>query len=393
MKRAFTLLFGMCVFFLLVVPSFGLEGVEEKFRELEREFEKKETVKPKPSASEEASGKVLLEACGFEPTEKEARLSALKALSQQIIAQIEAKEKLLKKREGGKISRRYVSSSTIISKSLLKGVKFEVFEKKGGYEVCAYFTEGSLKDTVEYLKSVLSVDLKDLDRSQLEDLLIKAEFLLNIAFLSKRESELVEFATNKINEINRYLNYGRLVVNVMPEDAEVLVDGKRYSAGKVILLPPEREYLVKVKREGYKTEVRKVYLGRGEKRSLTVELAKLVGGLRVSVKSNNDFVLRKARSILSKSGFVMSDEAGVPTIYLKVEYEREKTVDEYLRYVVYLSAEVKCNGEVVKTITGRTKPFFAYPSNEITLFRDKASKLVKAVLKKVINEVNFNKCR
>lgn len=366
------------------------QEAEKEFKELESPVQTAGSFKQSSSVSEE---KVILKGCGYGKTPRNAKISALKSLSEQIISQIKVQEKLSKKKEGRKITRRYFSSSEIVSKSLLKGVKFVNYGKEpAGYKVCAYFTEKSFKDTVSYLMNCLKVDFKKLNRQQLKDALKKANFLLNIAFLSPKESkEISNFALKKIEEINTYLNYGCLIVNVIPETAKIIINQKEYSSGEPIYLPPETTYMVRIKAPGYEEVIKNVYLGKGEKRSLTVELVKKVkANFTVYVSANKPFLINEAKDILTSAGFKVSSlPLATNAFYIKLVDNKVK-VGEYTKHILTIYVTAYRGKEEFRTLRGRMKGFFTTPSTEEIVIKKKASRLLKVVLKRLLNKIDLN---
>ncbi|NPA40521.1 MAG: PEGA domain-containing protein [Thermodesulfobacteria bacterium] len=392
MKKVKNTLFLIFVVFLFLSTGCAqnIQTYEQKankaFQELEEEFQR-------PGVQERESSKVVLKACGYGKSLKEAKNSALKGLSQQIISQVQAQEKLYKKSEQGKVYRKYVSSSEIITKSLLKGVNFKNFGKTDlGYKVCAYFTENSLKETIDYLKSALSVDFSKMNRAQLKNALTKAGFLLNLAFLSSNKKKIETFAKEKINEISKYLNYGCLVVNVIPSNAKVIINGKTYASGQPIYLPPETSYIVKIEAPGYESVIKNVYLGRGERKSLSIELIKkLKTSLEVYVFSNVKFLIDEASDILSHAGFKITSLPIAPNaIYIKLKDTTIK-VDEYTKHTLYMYVTAYKGEEKFLELRGITKGFFTTPSTEVTIVKKEADKLLKAVLIRLINVLNVDK--
>jgi hypothetical protein len=344
---------------------------------------------------EDFGSRVLLKACAFGSTSQNAKISALKALSQQIVAQVKAEEKLYKKREKGKVSRSYVSSSTIFTQSLLQGVKFKDFGRKPeGYKVCAYFTEKSLKETIGYLKSALSIDLKKLNRKQLKEALTKAQFMLNLAFLSPKEKEIIQFAQAKIEEINTYLNYGCLVINTIPETAKIIINQKVYPAGKPIYLPPEVNYVVKIVAPGYREVIKNVYLARGEKKSLSVELVKEIkGGVTVYVSANEPFLIDEAKSLLTSAGFKISSlPLATNAFYIKLKDDKVQ-VGEYTKHVLTMYVTAYRGEEEFASVRGRIKGFFTTPETEEVLVKKKAGRLLRAVFKRLLNRLDVEKFR
>jgi len=367
---------------------------DKAFQELEGEFHppKKGAPTSKPSFT---TGKVLLKACAYGVTQKEARISALKALSQQIIAQVQAEERLSKKREGGKISRSYVSYSTIVSKSLLKGVKFEDLGREAeGYKVCVYFTDKSLQETLNYLKTSLNVDLKKLNRKQLKEALTKAQFMLNLAFLSTNEAEVTQFARAKIEAINTYLNYGCLVVNVIPDTAKIIINQREYASGEPIYLPPEVSYLLRITAPGYRTVTRRVYLAKGDKKSLSVELLKKTkAGIAVYVAANMPFLVEEARSLLTGAGFrVISMPLATNAFYIKMTDDKLQ-VGEYTKHVLSMYVAAYRGGEEFASVRGKIKAFFTTADTEKILIKKKAHRLLQALLKRLMNQLDVEKFR
>ena len=378
----------------------GAYGIEKVKKESKQGFKELEAPSYSPHGSYETAtepeGKVLLKGCGYGETPRNAKISALKSLSEQIISQIKVQEKLSKRKEERKITTRYFSSSEIVSKSLLKGVKFVNYGKEpAGYKVCAYFTEKSFKDTVSYLMDCLKVDFKKLDRQQLKDVLKKANFLLNIAFLSPKGSkEISNFALKKIEEINTYLNYGCLIVNVIPETAKIIINQKEYSSGEPIYLPPETTYMVRIKAPGYEEVIKNVYLGKGEKRSLTVELVRKVkASFTVYVSANKPFLIDEAKDILTSAGFKISSlPLATNAFYIKLVDNKIK-VGEYTKHILTIHVTAYRGEEEFRALSGRMKGFFTTPSTEEVLVKKKAGRLLRAVFKRLLNQLDVEKFR
>ncbi|SNR75593.1 PEGA domain-containing protein [Desulfurobacterium atlanticum] len=389
------------------------EKAEKAFNELEGEFKSEEKEYQYPVDSEKTEsrqnnesqnntpavkkekpvtlkGRVIFKECAFGKNKTEARATALKRISQDIISNVSAVEVVKKQLKNRKITREYFSSTLIGTETLLKGVFFEDRgRKKEGYEVCAVLTDEGVRQTVDYLKSFLKRDLSALSKDELRELKKKAFLLISIAE-AVNDKKNVNFALKKIGEIDKYLNYGRLVVITVPEDAVVKVDGKVYRAGKTILLKPDREYFVEIARKGYKSVREKIYLSRGEKKTISLELPKKISfSVPVVLKIDFDYARPIVEKLLIDSGFIVTNSA--PNV-LDIKIRDFKTkVKGYEKHELEVVATLLSNGKPVVMKRGKMKPFFTTDQTHDTILKEKAEKLVKAVINSLLNSVDTEK--
>jgi len=274
-------------------------------------------------------------------------------------------------------------------------VKFEDLGRKAeGYKVCAYFTDESLRETLNYLKTYLNVDLKKLNRKQLKDALTKAQFMLNLAFLSTNEDEVTRFARAKIEEINTYLNYGCLVVNVIPNTAKIIINQQEYVSGEAIYLTPGISYLLTITAPGYRPVTRNVYLAKGEKKSLSIELLKKTEArVAVYVAANVPFLVEEACSLLTAAGFrVISMPLATNAFYIKMTDDKLQ-MGEYTKHMLSMYVAAYRGREEFTSVSGKIKAFFTTADTEKMLIKKKAHRLLQALLKRLVNQLDVEKFR
>ncbi len=380
---------------------------EKAFKELEEEFQpskkpllsnnttsadqekktERETEKTIEAAPKFTSGKIIFKECAYGKDQKDARTTAIKRLSQDIISNVNALEIAQKSLNRGKISREYFSQTKIGTRTILKGIRFQdIGRTPEGYKVCAVLTEKGLKETISYLKTTLNRNLIDLPKTELEKIKEQAFILLSLAE-STNDRETVNFASQKLKEIDKLLNFGRLYVNSIPSEATIIIGNKKYASGKTILLKPEREYFITIKANGYKTIRKKIYLGRGEKRTLSVELPKIVkGDIPIAIETNVNFINNIIEKSLIDSGFKVSKDAD-NKLTVKVK-DFTSNVNEYTKHQLEVTATLYAKGKPIVRKIGKMKPFFTTEATENSVLKTKIEKLTKAVVNSLLNNID-----
>ncbi len=336
-------------------------------------------------------GGIILSACGFGKTPQEAKVSALKNLSQEISVSVKTSSYLKKELNKGNASSYYKATVLLNSRTYLKGIKFSspIFEKNS-YKVCAYLTEKALNSTVNFLESTLKIDFSKLDTSQLKELLNKAYYLLGIAFLSPYKEKIRELAEKKIEKINMYLNYARLVINTIPENAEIWIDGQKYKPFSCILLPGDREYLIEVKAPGYRKRLIRVYLSKGEKITRTVELQKVFKeGIKVFVYCKDPLINEKAEEFLSNSGFKPVSSPFSPNAILIKFTDVKSQIGTYIKHDLRITIEAYKGKKLFFSVSGKMKSFYTVKEIDREVLEKKKLKLLNVVLRHFVNELNI----
>jgi hypothetical protein len=93
-------------------------------------------------------------------TKKEARLSSIDVLSNRIISIIDSKTVSKKQSSTNKFKSSFTALTTIKSKTLLKGLKFNIIKTNDGFKSIAYFDIKAYESTVSYLLSIIDTDSK-----------------------------------------------------------------------------------------------------------------------------------------------------------------------------------------------------------------------------------------
>ncbi|WP_456437369.1 PEGA domain-containing protein [Desulfurobacterium sp.] len=378
---------------------------EKAFEELENEFQPEkpstskntpETIsKEKPVSLEKEigtvpqykSGKIVLKECAYGKDQKDARSTAVKRLSQDTFSNVSALEIAQKSLSKGKISREYFSQTVIGTRTILKGLRFQDLGRtKEGYKVCAIITEEGLKKTIAYLSSTLKRDMLHLSKDELRKLQNQAFILLSLAE-SANDKNTINFAMKKLKYIDRLLNFGRLNVNTMPASAVIVIGKKEYSPGEIIFLEPEKEYFITIKSKGYKTARKKIYIGRGEVKNISIELPKKVEGfIPVAIEANMPFVTDIAKKALIDSGFnVQNQSENKLTITVK---DYSSRVKGYTKHELEVIATFYANGQPITSKKGKIKPFFTTEETENSILKSKLEKLTKAVLNSLLNNID-----
>ncbi len=377
---------------LVIIYIFSFYGCSLGSKNFSFEKKKNEAVFNELELETEEGG-ILLHACSFGKTPQEARASALKELSEQIFVKVKTSSYLKKERKAGKASSYYQATALLKSESYLKGIKVSApVSINGSYKVCVYFTNNALKATIDFLKTNLEVDLEKLNRAQLKELLNKAYYLLGIAFLSPNKKEIEEFAKKKIETINTYLNYGRLVINTIPENASVFINGKEYKPFTCIFLPGEREYLVEVKAPGYREKTFKVFLAKGDRVTKTIELQKFIKKkIKVFVYCKYFLLAEKAKEFLVNSGFEVSQNPLAPNAILIKFRDVTSQVDEYIKHNINIVIEAYKGEKLFFSLSGKMKPFYTTKEVDKEILEKKAFKLLEVVLRRFVNQLDVEK--
>ncbi|NPA39612.1 MAG: hypothetical protein GXO57_04120 [Thermodesulfobacteria bacterium] len=331
----------------------------------------------------------VLKACGYGRTIKEARLNALKFLSSQILTQVEAQEVLTKKLKQHKLFKSFFSRVKLKTQAYLKGVKYSPPTKSDEfYEVCAYFTSESFVQTFKFLTSKLNIDLTSLSPSELKKAQKEAYFLLSLGY-AFNNTKTIKFALNKLRYIYELLNYCRLIVVTIPKNAKVIVNETPYPSGKLILLPPNRLYLIKVVAEGYRPKEFSLYAFKGEKISKLIELQKVFKNpVKICITSNDSLTKKLAIEFLVNSN-VNPVSCNATKYRLELELHDDKlTIDQYRRHLLTLVIRFYEHGALKRVIKGKLKPFFTFKNYNDTLYQTKLKLLINTLLCNFLNS-NF----
>ncbi|WP_456397834.1 PEGA domain-containing protein [Desulfurobacterium sp.] len=378
---------------------------EKVFEELENEFQPEKSRasektpktirKEKPASFEEEietvpqykSGKIILKECAYGKNQRDARSTAIKRLSQDILSNVSTLEIAQKSLRKGKISREYFSQTVIGTRTILKGLRFQDLGRtKEGYKVCAIITEEGLKETIAYLRSTLKRDLSHLSKDELQKLQDQAFILLSLTE-SANDRNTFNFTMKKLKYIDKLLNFGRLNINVVPANATIVIGEKEYSPGEIIFLEPEKEYFVTIKSKGYKTIRKRIYIGRGEIKNISIELPKKVEGfIPVSIKTNMPFVTGIAKKALIDSGFNIKNQSENKLTITVKDYSSR--VKGYTKHELEVTATFYADGQPIISKKGKIKPFFTTDETENSILKSKLEKLTKAVLNSLLNSID-----
>jgi|GEM_PF-2439310 hypothetical protein len=300
-----------------------------------------------------AGAQSLLFANGYGSNASEAKESALKELSQTVLAEVESDTESVTREDGGDFSSSFKNRIRVESSAYFQGVRYsEPREAAEGIRIQASLDSRAVVSTTEQLLREIRTDLDTLSRAQIEQLRDKAVFLMAFSRylptnLDLKRSEVMTEAEEARQLALKYLNFGRVSFQPQPEDASIEIDGTRLDAGEMRLLPPGR-YSYAIAADGYHTKRERVYLSKGEYKRLEVSLVpRHEGRIAIRLKNSDDSpLITEARRVFNRYSIQYSENAP-QVITLDVQQQFVTEISGMKIYNLQIAAEATVEGKVL----------------------------------------------
>ena len=322
---------------------------------------------------------------------KEAKASALTALSQQVISNVESSFKTEVTVANDNVNRDMKSVKQIKSNLILKGVQYvDESRRNGVIKITAGLDRAAIRSTIDYMQKQIDVDYAILSRDKKEETLVVSDQLTALISVLPgsvlNDFDNVEAWNNKKRKLllkNIYM--GRVLFVSNSSDYSVEVDEKAINSGDFL---EEGSYSFSASADGYRTMTGQFTASGGETVKVKLNFIKAVSGKRISVElpGKYDFLEDEIETILSDLGVQLQANAKNKLI-VKVK-DVEAQVDEFVSHRLKLRIEAYKNNERVKKVTVR-KNFFVQQDQ-----KDKVSaeltKLVRKALTGLMSKIDLD---
>jgi len=330
---------------------------------------------------------VIFEAEGSGKDVASAKKEALSQLSSLIAVKVDSTttSNLRSESTNGKenISALREQKSKITSNSFLVGVEYDeiLTASNEPKEYKAILSDEALKKSIIALNDDLSKDLSSLSLKEMQELLQKSEFLL---VLLSYNSKIVkkESILQKRDFLFNALHKSRVKLEIVPENAEVFIDEKKYKNNQVHFLSAGK-HKVEAKLNGYLPTSKTIY----------TQVAK-VSEVRLSLMKKS--ALPSTMAIKGAKGFVSDIKRELLKYNIKYSTSSEYTLQfsskkEFITevsgmkiYRLSVVADLLHNGSLVQSKKAKLKSVVSsqLAKKELALFKALLKAQVKALSKK-----------
>jgi len=327
---------------------------------------------------------VLIEVKGQGNSIKEAKADALRQISEQIVVSITS-EYNKKESVSSNIYKKNISTQLNAKSSLiLKGIEYLVDTKVGSlYEIKARFTSKSYKNSVDYLYSLIDIDLSLLSRHKIEKLLVYTLYLKAINTLVSYDLVLRDNIKAKEDEIYRYLNLSRVSFVIKPKDANIEIDTQLIHSNETKFFKSGSHSYV-VSKKGYLTERATFSSYKGEHKVIKLSL------LPDRLKKYN-FSISAQPNLKSTANAIIMD-------YNLSKYTKNNIMIEILEKIskhkmdsvviakVTLNYNALLDGKSIKSVKAKYK-INGFMENINHKIEEKSQKITKLAIKKLLQKI------
>lgn len=291
-------------------------------------------------------------------TLKEAKASAVTALSQQIISRVESKFKSEVSVVNDNVNRDVTSSKQIKSDLILKGVKY-VDEVKSGnnIKITAGLDREAVKSTVEYMQKQLEVDFsilsqeKKLEALRVSDQLTALLSILPASVLSDFEN-IKSWNKNKRNQLMKDIYMGQVIFISNTPEYSITVDEKPAESGDYF---QAGNYSFSAKAPGYRSMNGQFAVSAGEVIKVNLNFIKAIANkkIRLQLPAKYSYVKDDIVDVLSDLGISL-ESAAKNQLIVKIK-DSSTDVDGYTLHKIKIKITAYQNKNRVKGITLRKK--------------------------------------
>ena len=311
-------------------------------------------------------------------TLKDAKASAVTALSQQVISKVESSFKTELSVNKNEVNRNSKSVKQIDSSLILKGVIYVDEMREGdNIKITAGLDKAAIHSTIDYMKKQLDANFAILNRDKKEEALLISDQLT--AFVSVlpgnilNEFENIEaWNKHKRELILKNLFMGRVVFVSNRPDYKVEVDGKPIESGVFL---EEGNYEFSASTEGRRTMRGNFFASGGETVKVKLNFIQTISNKKMSLKlpEEYEFVRDNLENILSDLGINVSSGQD-HSLVVKVK-DTGSDVDGYVSHHLKIRIEVHKNSERVKKVTVRKS--FVIQKGDDQIVQDRINRYIR----------------
>ncbi len=287
-------------------------------------------------------------------TVKAAKMSAVTALSQQIISRVESSFKTELSVANDEINRDSKSIKKIDSNLILKGVIYvDEVKSNGNIKITAGLDRAAIRSTIDYMQKQLNVNFSILSRDKKEEKLQISDQLT--AFVSVLPASILNdfdnievWNKNKRDLILKNIFMGRVVFISNTPEYTVKVDEKTVGSG-VFLESANYEFTASAK--GQRTMNGRFFASGGETIKVKLNFVKTVSNKKITLKlpSEYGFLRENLTDTLSDIGISIAQNA---TNMLSVRIKNTSSqVDGYVSYRLKVRIEAFQSNTRIKKVT------------------------------------------
>lgn len=285
---------------------------------------------------------------------KEAKASALTALSEIIISKVESSFQSGVSVSGDEVKRDAQSVKKVASKITLKGVQYFNERMLGDeIQVTAVLDQAGVNSTIDYMKNQLEQDFTLLNREQKLDALDISEQLNAFVSILPRSAlhqheAIQQWTKEKRVLLLKHLNQGRVQFLSEVSDFTVKIDNKPIESGSFLEIG---SYRFEASAEGYRTLSGEFFVSSGELVRIKLPFIKAISGkqLVLNLPSEYTFLKDDIVDILWDMGITLAESAK-NSLHIKIK-DKKRSVDEYTAHKIRLRIEAHQLDDVVKKVT------------------------------------------
>lgn len=287
---------------------------------------------------------------------KDAKASAVSALSQQVISKVESSFRSEVSVNNDNVDRDMKSIKQIKSNLILKGVQY-VDEAKDGnnIRITAGLDRAAIHSTIDYMKKQLDVDYSILSTEKKEEALVVSDQLT--AFISVLPGSVlqgldgIESWNNKKRDLLLKSIYMGQVIFVSPvQEYEITIDEKQAVSGDYF---KEGSYEFTASADSYRTITGRFSVSVGESIKVKLPFIKAVSNksMSLTIPKKYLFLEEESEETLSDLGISIKPSA-TNSLIIKIKANTTE-VEDFVSHQLKVRIEAYKNDERVKKVTIR----------------------------------------
>jgi len=324
-------------------------------------------------------------------TIKDAKASAVTALSQQVISKVESSFKTELSVKNEDVNRDSKSIKQIKSNLILKGVIYVDEVRSGGnIKITAGLDRSAILSTVDYMKKQLEVDFNILSRDNKEAALVISDQLT--AFVSVLPGSILNdfdnieaWNKNKRDLLLKSINMGRILFVSNTPDYTVKVDEKPVSSGVFL---EAGNYQFAASADGYRKMSGRFSASSGETIKVKLDFIKTISNknIRLKLPANYAFLSGELEDTLADLGINVQPDAS-NSLSVKIK-DTVTAVDGYLSHDLIIRIEANKNTARIKRVTVRTD--FIVQKGEVNTVKNKTNKLLRKGVVALLSKMDLD---
>jgi len=320
----------------------------------------------------------ILWAEGNGNTVKEAKASALTALSQQVISKVESSFETKLSVINDDVNRDSSSVKKIESNLILKGVAYvDEIKKDGNVKITAGLDRAAIRSTIDYMQNQLNVDFSILNRDE------KAAKLLISDQLTALISVLPGSVLNDFDDITAWnkakrdlllknIFMGRVVFVSNTPEYTVTIDGKPVKSGVFL---EQNNYEFTASAQGKRTMNGQFFVSGGETLKLKLNFVETVSNKKMSLRlpESYGFLNEELEDILADLG--IETRSGADHVLAVKIKDDSSEVDGYTSHKINVRVEAYAKKTRIKKVTVRKN--LVIQNGEENTLNNEINKLVR----------------